>query len=222
MQDRGAVTDLINATGRDRRRKQHAQRLLELQRRIEAARRPNNGDHQQQQRNHQNGDRNHDGEANEGASIERERRRRMLAANDDENDDALDNCNAEIDNDNDMDDVAKALPTNAENAVDELPLEALEQQLQAAAAAVELEPTREAATGSGAFYVECLSKNGVFVDDVFQRDTHEPMRLPRACTFRFPSTVIRVQFESFVVPPQSSGDHHSGAAAAGAAGGAVS
>lgn len=64
------------------------------------------------------------------------------------------------------------------------------------------EPTT--ATGRGAFYLECLSKNGVFVDDSFQRWTAEPLLLPRQCTFRFPSTVIRILFESFVsaVQPQ--------------------
>lgn len=46
------------------------------------------------------------------------------------------------------------------------------------------------------FYLVCLSKNGVFVDDTFQRKTSQPMRLPRTCTFRFPSTVIRIIFES--------------------------
>ncbi|XP_055857781.1 forkhead box protein K1 [Episyrphus balteatus] len=48
------------------------------------------------------------------------------------------------------------------------------------------------------FYVACLSKNGVFVDDLFQRRYAEPMKLPKSCSFRFPSTEIRILFESFV------------------------
>ncbi|KAF5899256.1 forkhead box protein K1, partial [Clarias magur] len=46
------------------------------------------------------------------------------------------------------------------------------------------------------FYLRCLGKNGVFVDGVFQRRGAPPIRLPRECTFRFPSTVIKIQFTS--------------------------
>lgn len=52
-------------------------------------------------------------------------------------------------------------------------------------------------TNTGDFYLSCLSKNGVFVDDVFQRKNSEPTKLPKMCTFRFPSTDIRIIFESF-------------------------
>ncbi|XP_055922203.1 forkhead box protein K1-like isoform X2 [Eupeodes corollae] len=54
------------------------------------------------------------------------------------------------------------------------------------------------------FYVACLSKNGVFVDDLFQRRYAEPMKLPKSCSFRFPSTEIRILFESFVDSTTSS------------------
>lgn len=50
---------------------------------------------------------------------------------------------------------------------------------------------------SGDFLLICLSKNGVFVDDLFQRKSTEAIKLPKICTFRFPSTEIRIAFESF-------------------------
>ncbi|XP_030067316.1 forkhead box protein K1 isoform X2 [Microcaecilia unicolor] len=46
------------------------------------------------------------------------------------------------------------------------------------------------------FYLRCLGKNGVFVDGAFQRRGAPPLQLPRQCTFRFPSTVIKIQFTS--------------------------
>ncbi|XP_033239113.1 forkhead box protein K2 isoform X1 [Drosophila pseudoobscura] len=49
-----------------------------------------------------------------------------------------------------------------------------------------------------AFFVQCLSKNGIFVDDFLQRRNVDPMRLPPRCYFRFPSTEIRIEFESYV------------------------
>uniref|UniRef100_A0A671R8G4 Forkhead box protein K2 n=1 Tax=Sinocyclocheilus anshuiensis TaxID=1608454 RepID=A0A671R8G4_9TELE len=52
----------------------------------------------------------------------------------------------------------------------------------------------EAGTGSGDFYLRCLGKNGVFVDGVFQRRGAPPLQLPRMCTFRFPSTNIKITF----------------------------
>ncbi|CAO2646484.1 Forkhead box protein K2 [Lemmus lemmus] len=39
-----------------------------------------------------------------------------------------------------------------------------------------------------------LGKNGVFVDGVFQRRGAPPLQLPRVCTFRFPSTNIKITF----------------------------
>ncbi|KAM4664000.1 forkhead box protein K2 isoform 1-T1 [Discoglossus pictus] len=47
---------------------------------------------------------------------------------------------------------------------------------------------------SGDFYLRCLGKNGVFVDGVFQRRGAPPLQLPRVCTFRFPSTNIKITF----------------------------
>ncbi|XP_068119606.1 forkhead box protein K2 isoform X2 [Hyperolius riggenbachi] len=44
------------------------------------------------------------------------------------------------------------------------------------------------------FYLRCLGKNGVFVDGVFQRRGAPPLPLPRVCTFRFPSTNIKITF----------------------------
>lgn len=78
-----------------------------------------------------------------------------------------------------------------------------------------------------AFFLMCLSKNGVFVDDVFQRKSAEPLKLPKtwvsnniyiyteqkfkivyifistlfSCTFRFPSTNIKISFESYLDHP---------------------
>ncbi|XP_050741753.1 dual specificity protein kinase splA isoform X5 [Drosophila biarmipes] len=49
-----------------------------------------------------------------------------------------------------------------------------------------------------AFFVQCLSKNGIFVDDFLQRRNVDPLRLPQRCYFRFPSTEIRIEFESYV------------------------
>ncbi|XP_041633780.1 forkhead box protein K2-like [Cheilinus undulatus] len=49
-------------------------------------------------------------------------------------------------------------------------------------------------SGSGDFYLRCLGKNGVFVDGVFLRRGAPPLQLPRMCTFRFPSTNIKITF----------------------------
>ncbi|XP_053326654.1 forkhead box protein K1 [Spea bombifrons] len=46
------------------------------------------------------------------------------------------------------------------------------------------------------FYLRCIGKNGVFVDGAFQRRGAPPLQLPIQCTFRFPSTVIKMQFTS--------------------------
>ncbi|XP_018020358.1 uncharacterized protein LOC108676728 isoform X2 [Hyalella azteca] len=48
------------------------------------------------------------------------------------------------------------------------------------------------------FYMQCNGKNGVFVDGVFQRKGAPPFLLPRQCTMRFPSTNIKIQFQSLV------------------------
>lgn len=52
----------------------------------------------------------------------------------------------------------------------------------------------EAAAAAAGFYLKCLGKNGVFVDGVFQRRGAPPLQLPRLCTFRFPSTNIKISF----------------------------
>ncbi|XP_051905460.1 forkhead box protein K2-like [Hippocampus zosterae] len=48
--------------------------------------------------------------------------------------------------------------------------------------------------GGGDFYLRCLGKNGVFVDGVFLRRGAAPLQLPPMCTFRFPSTNIKITF----------------------------
>lgn len=52
----------------------------------------------------------------------------------------------------------------------------------------------EDGSGGGDFYLRCLGKNGVFVDGVFLRRGAPPLQLPRVCTFRFPSTNIKINF----------------------------
>ncbi|XP_077462226.1 forkhead box protein K1 [Stigmatopora argus] len=52
------------------------------------------------------------------------------------------------------------------------------------------------------FSLRCLGKNGVFVDGVFQRRGAPPLLLPRECIFRFPSTVIKIQFMSLIPPEE--------------------
>ncbi|XP_029992076.1 forkhead box protein K1 isoform X2 [Sphaeramia orbicularis] len=58
-----------------------------------------------------------------------------------------------------------------------------------------LQITYDDSTG---FSLRCLGKNGVFVDGVFQRRGAPPLLLPRECVFRFPSTVIKIQFMSLL------------------------
>lgn len=48
------------------------------------------------------------------------------------------------------------------------------------------------------FYLKCISKNGIFVDGMFVRSDAEPIVLPKTCTFRFPSTTIKLAFQSLV------------------------
>ncbi|CAG9786459.1 unnamed protein product [Diatraea saccharalis] len=59
------------------------------------------------------------------------------------------------------------------------------------------------------FYLTCNSKNGVLVDGVFQRKGSAAMLLPKRCTLRFPSTNIRLEFQSLV--EESGGGNSSGA-----------
>ncbi|XP_070684058.1 forkhead box protein K1 [Pempheris klunzingeri] len=62
-----------------------------------------------------------------------------------------------------------------------------------------LQLSYDEATG---FSLRCLGKNGVFVDGVFQRRGAPPLPLPRECVFRFPSTVIKIQFMSLLEPEE--------------------
>uniref|UniRef100_A0A1A8A8X2 Forkhead box protein K2 n=1 Tax=Nothobranchius furzeri TaxID=105023 RepID=A0A1A8A8X2_NOTFU len=59
---------------------------------------------------------------------------------------------------------------------------------------LEIFTTSDDGTGGGDFYLRCLGKNGVFVDGVFLRRGAPPLQLPRMCTFRFPSTNIKISF----------------------------
>lgn len=59
---------------------------------------------------------------------------------------------------------------------------------------LELLMPREERGSGGNFYLRCLGKNGVFVDGVFLRRGAPPLQLPRVCTFRFPSTSIKITF----------------------------
>lgn len=48
------------------------------------------------------------------------------------------------------------------------------------------------------FFMKCGGKNGVFIDGVFQRRGAPPLQLPRTCVLRFPSTNIKIVFQSLV------------------------
>lgn len=48
------------------------------------------------------------------------------------------------------------------------------------------------------FYLKCISKNGIFVDGMFVRNDTEPIVLHKSCTFRFPSTNIKLAFQSLI------------------------
>lgn len=48
------------------------------------------------------------------------------------------------------------------------------------------------------FYMKCISKNGIFVDGMFVRNDAEALTLPKSCIFRFPSTTIKLNFQSLI------------------------
>ncbi|XP_065213811.1 forkhead box protein K1 isoform X1 [Planococcus citri] len=54
------------------------------------------------------------------------------------------------------------------------------------------------------FYMSCNGKNGVFVDGIFQRKGAPSIQLPKTCTLKFPSTNIRLVFQSLVEDPATS------------------
>ncbi|XKL61076.1 hypothetical protein PGB90_008133 [Kerria lacca] len=54
------------------------------------------------------------------------------------------------------------------------------------------------------FYMSCNGKNGVFIDGIFQRKGAPAIQLPKTCTLRFPSTNIRLVFQSLVEDPATS------------------
>merc|ERR1719340_114286 len=51
------------------------------------------------------------------------------------------------------------------------------------------------------FFLKCNGKNGIFMDGQFQRKNDPPLKLPKTCSLRFPSTSIRVYFQSLVADP---------------------
>jgi len=59
------------------------------------------------------------------------------------------------------------------------------------------------------FFLKCNGKNGIFMDGQFQRKNAPPMKMPKTCSLRFPSTSIWVYFQSLVaddselLPPPS-------------------
>ncbi|KAL8567602.1 hypothetical protein ACOMHN_054415 [Nucella lapillus] len=50
----------------------------------------------------------------------------------------------------------------------------------------------------GNFFMKCTGKNGVFIDGIFQRKGAPPLQLPKTCMLRFPSTNIKLHFQSLV------------------------
>jgi len=54
------------------------------------------------------------------------------------------------------------------------------------------------------FYLKCNGKNGIFMDGHFQRKNAPPLQMPKTCALRFPSTNIRVYFQSLVVDSEAS------------------
>ncbi|XP_042907677.1 forkhead box protein K1 isoform X1 [Parasteatoda tepidariorum] len=48
------------------------------------------------------------------------------------------------------------------------------------------------------FFMSCNGKNGVFVDGVFMRKGAPSLELPRTCIIRFPSTNIKIVFQSLI------------------------
>lgn len=59
------------------------------------------------------------------------------------------------------------------------------------------------------FFLKCNGKNGIFMDGQFQRKNAPPLKMPKTCSLRFPSTSIWVYFQSLVaddtelLPPPS-------------------
>ncbi|XP_023345793.1 forkhead box protein K1-like [Eurytemora carolleeae] len=48
------------------------------------------------------------------------------------------------------------------------------------------------------FFLKCNGKNGIFLDGHFQRKSAPPVEMPKTCSIRFPSTSIRLYFQSLV------------------------
>jgi forkhead box protein K len=48
------------------------------------------------------------------------------------------------------------------------------------------------------FFLKCNGKNGIFVDGHFQRKSAPPLEMPKNCSIRFPSTNIRLYFQSLI------------------------
>jgi len=48
------------------------------------------------------------------------------------------------------------------------------------------------------FYLKCNGKNGIIMDGQFQRKNAPPVLMPKTCSLRFPSTNIRLYFQSLL------------------------
>jgi len=48
------------------------------------------------------------------------------------------------------------------------------------------------------FYLKCNGKNGIIMDGQFQRKNAPPLLMPKTCSLRFPSTNIRLYFQSLL------------------------
>uniref|UniRef100_H2YAL8 Uncharacterized protein n=1 Tax=Ciona savignyi TaxID=51511 RepID=H2YAL8_CIOSA len=58
----------------------------------------------------------------------------------------------------------------------------------------------------GRFFLQCIGKNGVFVDGQFQRLHADPLPLDNACVIRFPSTNIQLEFSPYPPEPSPNGN----------------
>ena len=58
------------------------------------------------------------------------------------------------------------------------------------------------------FYLQCLGRNGIFVDGVYQRPGADAQLLLNMSVLRFPSTNIRLLFQSFVHENHEKNENH--------------
>ncbi|XP_055338010.1 forkhead box protein K2-like [Paramacrobiotus metropolitanus] len=58
------------------------------------------------------------------------------------------------------------------------------------------------------FFLRCLGKNGILLDDMLVRRNSEPVELPDKCVMRFPSTQIKLLFEAILRKTQERESEH--------------